>query len=122
MADHNILIVENEGIVALDLKRRIHRMGYNPVIALSGRDAIRVARETCPTVGILDIRLEGDLDGIETATILLEEFSISIIYISALIDDDTKQRAKSTHPIKYIEKPFNDDDLQSALVEAVKLA
>jgi CheY-like chemotaxis protein len=120
MTDKVIMIVEDEGIVALDLKQRIQRMGYHPIVALSGREAIRLTRQLHPELVLLDIRLNGDLDGIEVAAKIRDEFSIPIIYISALLDEATKQRAELTQPLEYIEKPFTDEDIQAAINEAFK--
>lgn len=117
-----ILIVEDEGIVALDLKIRIGRMGFTPIQALTGKDALKIAEDTDIDLILLDIRLRGDLDGIEIATRIQDTNPTPIIYLSALIDKSTKERANKTNPAAYIEKPFSDEILHNAIYNALNTA
>jgi len=114
-----ILIVEDEGIVALDLKNKIGLMGFTSIEAISGEEAMKKVKDDRPDLILMDIRLKGDLDGIEVAARIQKRQSIPLIYISALIDEKTKSRASQTNPFAYIEKPFADEILQNAIFGAL---
>lgn len=115
-----ILIVEDEGIVALDLKIRIGRMGFTPIEALSGKEALKIVQKSEIDLVLMDIRLKGELDGIEVASLIQKQKPIPLIYISALVDEETKKRANETQPLAYIEKPFSDDVLHAAIQNALR--
>jgi CheY-like chemotaxis protein len=115
-----ILIVEDEGIVALDLESRLRGMGYAVVgVADSGGEAIQKAIETRPDLVLMDIRLKGDVDGIEAAEVMRARFDVPVIYLTALVDEDTMRRAKATHPCGFIAKPFEEDELRDAIEAAL---
>lgn len=115
-----ILIVEDEAIVALDIKGRLHALGYDVVgVAPSGVRAISLAAEHVPDLILMDIMLEGDLDGIDTASIIREDHSIPIIYLTAYADNETLKRAKITEPFGYIIKPFEDRELNLTIEMAL---
>lgn len=121
MKMYKILIVEDEGIVAIDLKNRLTRMGYLVVgIANKGDQAISIAQEMLPDLVLMDIRLQGELDGIETAAQISSRFGILVVYLSAMIDPDTRQRADMTQPSGYLSKPFDDHSLKTAVENALK--
>lgn len=116
---NKILIVEDEGIVALDLANRLRRLGYTVLaVAASGEEAVQKTAQACPDLVLMDIRLRGEMDGIEAAQIIHAHFDIPVIYLTALSDDDTLQRVKATEPAGLIMKPFEDRDLRTA-IEAV---
>ena len=115
MVDVKVLIVEDEAIVALDIKNRLEKLGYNPTIASSGEDAIKMSAETCPHIVLMDIMLDGKMDGIETAVQIHKHIDIPIIYLTAYADDKTLSRAKITKPFGYILKPFEERELHSAI-------
>ncbi|MDK2947151.1 Response regulator receiver domain-containing protein [Methanolobus vulcani] len=115
-----ILVVEDENIVALELKKRLKKLGYQvPSVAASGIEAINKAEGFLPDLVIMDIRLKGDMDGIQTAQIIHERFNIPVIYLTAHSDDETLKRAKKTEPYGYILKPFEEDELRTAIEIAV---
>lgn len=119
MENAKILVVEDDSIVALDLKIRLQALGYSvPATVSSGEEAIRKTAETRPDLVLMDIRLKGDQDGIKAAEEIRARFDIPIIYITALADADTLRRAKSTEPLGYVIKPFNDIELRTALETA----
>jgi CheY-like chemotaxis protein len=114
-----ILIVEDEGIVALDLESRLRGMGYVVVgVADSGEEAIQEAIETRPDLVLMDIRLKGDMDGIEAAGVIRARLDIPVIYLTALVDEDTMRRANVTQPYGSIAKPFEEDELRTAIEAA----
>ncbi|MCX5846026.1 MAG: PAS domain S-box protein [Deltaproteobacteria bacterium] len=111
-----ILIVEDEKIVAMDIRKSVETMGYFVcAIASSGEEAIQKADETRPDLALMDIVLKGDMDGIKAAEQINALFKIPIVYITAYDDEDILQRAKITTPYGYITKPFNDRELRIAI-------
>jgi PAS domain S-box-containing protein len=111
-----ILVVEDEGLIAADVQRRLERMGYSvPAIAQSGEEAIGCARVTPFDLVLMDIRIQGDMDGIATAAALKAEFETPVVYMTAHSDQDTVNRAKLTEPYGYVVKPVGDGNLRSAV-------
>jgi PAS domain S-box-containing protein len=108
-----ILIVEDEQIVALELRDRLTRMGHSVVgIVASGEDAIALARTIRPDLVLMDIKLQGVIDGIDAATAIRAEVDAAIVYLTAFADRETLERAKVTQPYGYILKPFQERELQ----------
>jgi PAS domain S-box-containing protein len=106
------LIVEDEQIVALELEDRVARMGHSVVgIVASGEEAIEEARRLHPDLILMDIKLQGALDGIDAAKAIREVASIPVVYLTAFADDTTLRRAKLTEPYGYILKPFHEREL-----------
>jgi PAS domain S-box-containing protein len=107
-----ILIVEDEQIVALELQDRLTRMGHTVVgVAASGEDAIEMSRRLCPDLILMDIKLQGEVDGIEAAASIRKEINTAIVYLTAFADEPTLERAKVTQPYGYILKPFHEREL-----------
>ncbi len=116
MRDDKILIVEDEQIIAIDLSRRLERFGYNVVgSAVSGEEAIKLAKKHSPDIILMDIMLSGHIDGIEAASIIKDELSIPVIFLTAYSDQGTIQRAKTAEPSGYIIKPFKDKELYTTI-------
>jgi CheY-like chemotaxis protein len=112
MPGSKILIVEDEGIEALDLQQRLTSQGYDAVdIASTGEEAIQKAKEFSPDLILMDIMLQGKIDGITAARQIRADLDIPIIYITAYADEKTLQRAKLTEPHGYIVKPFREREL-----------
>ncbi len=116
MVKARILIVEDEGIVALDLQSSLEGLGYDVLASVSsGEEAIEEAERTRPDLVLMDIMLEGDLDGVETAAQIHDRFYIPVIYLTAYADDDTLRRAKITEPFGYLLKPFDEAELRTTI-------
>jgi CheY-like chemotaxis protein len=116
MAGEKILVVEDEKIVALGIKRMLKHMGYIvPSIASSGEEAIKKAEITFPDLILMDIMLKGDIDGITAATTISRKMNIPVVYLTAYSDEKMMQRAKETEPYGYIVKPFEENDLCSTI-------
>lgn len=117
----NILIVEDEGIVALDLEHRLKLLGHNVIgIVSSGEDALKTVKSTVVDLIFMDIYLKGKLNGIETAILIKKDFDIPIIYNSANSDFKTREEIKKTDH-EYLVKPFDDTQMKKAINNSMKL-
>ncbi|HMQ79837.1 MAG TPA: PAS domain S-box protein [Ignavibacteria bacterium] len=115
-----IMVVEDEGIIAQDIKNCLEGLGYIvPDVVFTGREAISRAEELRPDLVLMDIVLKGDIDGIETAAEIRKKYNIPIVYLTAYEDDRTLKRAKMTEPLGYILKPFEERYLRSSIEMAL---
>jgi DNA-binding NtrC family response regulator len=111
-----ILIVEDERITAEDLRETLTDLGYTVTASVSnGADAIAQAEENTPDLALMDVRIQGDMDGTETARVLRERFNIPVIYLTAHADSCTVGRAKDAEPLGYITKPFQEAALHASI-------
>jgi signal transduction histidine kinase len=112
----NVLICEDEDLIAHDIQSNLEELGYNVCgITDSCAEAIRLINNTKPDIALMDICLKGEVNGIQTAEILKREHSIPVIYLTSLSDSETIEQAKKTEPLGYINKPFNRKELKSAI-------
>lgn len=115
-----ILIVEDELIIAKGIEKRIKTLGYSVAGTVSsGEDAVANAVETMPDLVLMDINLQGGIDGVEAAERIRSQADIPIIYLTAYADSDTLARAKVSEPFGYIVKPFQDITIKSAIEMAL---
>ncbi|MDI9624421.1 MAG: methanogen output domain 1-containing protein [Methanothermobacter sp.] len=115
-----LLVVEDESIVALDIKHRAELLGYKVVgIASSGEEALKLTKEKKPDLVLMDIVLKGEMDGIEAAEIIKRDYDIPVVYLTAHSDKETLERAKLTEPFGYLIKPFEDRELHSVIEVAI---
>ncbi len=120
MAKINILVTEDESIVAKDIERSLTKLGFNVVgIADTGEKAIDLAEKFKPDLALMDIMLKGEMTGIEAAESIRMQFNIPIIYLTAYADDSTLKKAKITEPYGYILKPFKEIDLHTTIEMAL---
>ncbi|MEE8148889.1 MAG: response regulator, partial [candidate division Zixibacteria bacterium] len=120
-AKPRILVVEDEATIALKIKQRLEQLGYEvPSTVANGRDAIRLIKEELPDIILMDILLQGDIDGIETASLIKKEFDLPIVFLSASSDTATIDRARSTAPAAYLLKPFKDREIQTTIEIALQ--
>ncbi len=116
MSDTSVLIVEDEAVVAMDIKKTLKSLGYHvPCIAFSGEQAVEMARREKPGLVLMDILLRGKMDGIQAAEEIRKDLSIPVIYLTAYADKEKLQRAKATQPFGYILKPFESRELHAAI-------
>lgn len=116
----NIVVVEDEGLVAQDLKRRLEQVGYNvPLIADTGVGALLGVEHLRPQLVLMDIRLRGPQDGIETADQIRRRFHVPVMYVTAHADKETLERARITEPFGYIVKPFHNVDFRAQIEMAL---
>ena len=120
MSAAKILIVEDEGLTAMELQRKLKMAGYDvPTFAFSGKEAIKKAEEIKPDLVLMDIFLKGQIDGIDAAGEIKKKLDVPIIYLTAHGDQKTKERAKSTEPFAYLLKPFDVDILRQNIDQAL---
>ncbi len=120
MEPAKIMVVEDEGIIAQDIKNCLENLGYVvPEVVYTGKEAIEKAEAVHPDLVLMDIVLKGEMDGIETAAEIRNRFSIPIVYLTAYEDDKTLKRAKLTEPLGYILKPFEERYLRSNIEMAL---
>jgi len=117
MMEHvKICIVEDESIVAFDLKRHLELSGYEVCgVFSSGEETLAQFENLSPDLVLMDIKLKGTMDGLETASIIKERYKIPVIILTAFADDETLERAKLTDPFAYIIKPFEDRKLKTTI-------
>ena len=111
-----ILLVEDENIIALDIQRSLAKLGYTVcAVVRYGEEAVNKTGSLKPDVVLMDITLAGTMNGIEAAKIILNNFNIPVIYLSALPFDNGLQKEKLQEPNRFLTKPYNNYDLQTAI-------
>ena len=117
---YKVLVVEDEAIVAMDLKHRLKSMGFKVTATVdNGASAIERVIENPPDLILMDIHIKGDIDGIETAEIIMKRYALPIVFLSANSDQATIERAKKSEPLAYLLKPFDDRELQVSIEIAI---
>jgi len=115
-----ILVVEDERILAIGIKRKLESLGYTVTgIASSGEEAIEKSGQTEPDLILMDIVLKGDMDGIEAVQQIINLYNIPVIYLTAYADDEIMERAMVTEPYGYLLKPFNVNELKANIKMAL---
>lgn len=121
MAATKILIVEDEMIVAEEMADALRLLGYQvPAILPSGEQAIEIVSELQPDLVLMDINLQGDVDGIEAAETIRDSFQTPVVFLTAYADPKTLERAKATEPFGYLIKPFEERELQTTIEIALR--
>jgi len=115
-----VLVAEDEVLVAKDIENHLTRLGYDVVaIARSGAEALQQASDTSPDLLLMDVKLRGDMDGIDAAEKIQAQFDVPVVYLTAFADENTLRRAKATGPFGYILKPFDVKDLRITIEMAL---
>ncbi|HYC57039.1 MAG TPA: sigma 54-interacting transcriptional regulator [Candidatus Binatia bacterium] len=108
-----ILVVEDESIVAVDIASRLERIGYQVVgTARTAQAAYELADKHRPDLVLMDVRIEGEEDGISASVRIRNDFEIPVVFLTAYADGETIERAREAAPLGYIIKPFDQRDLQ----------
>jgi two-component system cell cycle sensor histidine kinase/response regulator CckA len=116
MALKRILIVEDEAIVARDIREQLVALGYEPAGDTGlGEEALTLCEQVHPDLVLMDIHLAGQMDGIVAATAIRERFKLPVIFLTAFAEEDTLRRAKLAQPYGYIIKPFDERELRSTI-------
>ncbi len=112
MAKNKIMIVEDEGIVALQIKTVLEQRGYEVVDTVpSGEEALARIGEAQPDLILMDMKLQGAMDGVEAADLIRKQHDVPVIFLTAHSDDKTVARAREATPYGYLLKPFNAQEL-----------
>jgi len=120
MKKANILIVEDENIVAKDIQQTLLKLGYNVLgICAYGEEVLDMVKKKSPDLILMDIMLKGKMSGIDVATKIKKEMNIPIVFLTASSDNITLSKAKITQPNGYIVKPFKEVDIQIAVEVAL---
>ncbi len=115
-----ILIVEDEAVVALDIQRRLDSLLYAVAgVTASGEESVRLAGQLQPDLILMDIHLEGAMDGIMAAEQIHRRFRLPVVFLTAYAEAPTLERAKLADPFGYILKPFEDRDLKTVIEMAL---
>ncbi len=116
MAKARIMVVEDEGVVAMQVAETLKGLGYEvPVIAMTGEEAVSKLLETEPDLVLMDIHLRGGVSGIEAAHRIRQRLDVPIVYLTAFSDSETLEQAQLTEPYGYVLKPFEEKSLHAIL-------
>lgn len=120
MSGERIMVVEDESILAMLIKRKLQNWGYEVVDWVdTGEEAVKNAEKYKPDLILMDIVLKGDMDGIEAAQRIREKVDIPIIYLTAYSNDEVLKRAQETEPYGYILKPFREGEVNANIKMAL---
>ncbi len=120
MTPARILVVEDDRVVARDIQHQLTRIGHTVVgVTPSGEDAVRLALESHPDLVLMDVRLEGALDGVDAAQQIRDRCQVPVVFLTAFADDETLERARVTEPFGYLLKPFEDSELRTVIEMAL---
>lgn len=120
MSKTNILVVEDEGIVAKDIQNSLKKLGYHvPLVVSTGEDAVQAVEESNPDLVLMDIMLKGSLSGIDAANVIKDRYDIPVVFLTAYADESTLAKAKISEPYGYIIKPFKEIDLHTTIEMAL---
>ena len=112
----NIIVVEDENIISIDLKRTLNKLGYNvSLVVNSGEELLEKINTVAVDLILMDILLAGEMSGIDAASVIKEKFNIPVVYLTALTDEEILQKAMVTEPFGYLLKPFEERSLNSTL-------
>jgi CheY-like chemotaxis protein len=121
MAPARILIVEDESIVALDISSQLKRQGYSVAAILSsGEAAVSQVSVIKPDLVLMDIRLQGEMDGVEAAHQIRTQSNVPLIFLTAYADKETLQRAATANPQGYLIKPFKEIELHQIVEKSLQ--
>ncbi|HOT93941.1 MAG TPA: response regulator [Methanoregulaceae archaeon] len=121
MSKGAILVVEDDDIIARVPDWRLKNLGYTVSgRASTGAEAMELIVRSKPDLVLMDINIRGEIDGIETASMIKRGFNIPVVYVTSHSDGPTLERAKATKPDGFIIKPFGDDDLRVAIDLALR--
>jgi CheY-like chemotaxis protein len=115
------LIVEDEILIAEELRERLSRLGFSVIAAVdSAEEGIAIATRESPDLVLMDIRLRGEKDGVQAAHEIRQQVDVPIVYLTAYSDRLTVDRAKATEHDAYILKPFHRSELQTTIEVAMQ--
>ena len=111
-----ILVVEDDPVVALDIKKKLESLGYSIAgISETGPSALESMDRAIPDLVVMDVRLRGDMDGIDTALIVQNDYSVPVVYVTGQSDPGTLDRIQNSHPFGFLLKPFEARELDTVI-------
>jgi len=114
-----VLVVEDDAIIGMDIEHRVKKLGYEVCgVADTAAEALDIASRTRPDIALMDIRLRGDVDGIEAARMLRDTLGVPVIFITAYSDMKMRSRALDMELLGYIVKPLREVELKNTLEAA----
>ena len=121
MKNIHVLLVEDEVLIAHQLKKKLHEFGCKEVeLASNAEDALQILKTHKIDIVLMDIVIKGDLDGIETTKIINTEFDIPVVFLTAYADDETLKRVEDTRAYGYIVKPFQEREVLAMIKLSVQ--
>lgn len=115
-----ILVVEDEAIIAMDIQGILRKIGYvDSEVVFSGEESIEKVAARRPHLVLMDIKLKGNLDGIQAAKHIYYEYQVPVVYITAFGDENTLKRANGSARFGYITKPFEEAELKATIQKAL---
>lgn len=116
-----VLVVEDEGVVAADIRLTLRDLGYTVIATISSAEkAVEVALTQLPDLILMDIHTKGSMDGVQAAKLIREKAPIPVVFLTAHGDAETAQRARAAEPLGYVVKPFKELDLRNAIELALQ--
>jgi CheY-like chemotaxis protein len=116
MPNNKIAVVEDEGIVAMDISKCLTSLGYEVAfISDSGEKVLELFEESMPDLILMDVELKGKLNGLETSRLLKEKYDVHIVFLTAFEDEATLNRIGDLSSDGYLVKPFEDEQLENTL-------
>ena len=123
MEKYKVLIIEDELIIAEDIKDILEHASYEVIgMAASGKEAIELLSEVMPDILLVDVSIKGNMDGIQLANVIREQYNLPFIYITSYTNKSVLERAKLTKPYGYIVKPYKEQDVLIAVELALSNA
>jgi len=118
---YKVLIVEDEIIICEDIKKALQAIGFEiSGIAHSGEKALSLLETEIPDIVLMDIVLNGRLNGIETAVMIRDQYNIPVVFLTSYSDKITMKRAQEAHPYGYILKPFSEEEIKDTINGAME--
>lgn len=115
-----ILVVEDEAIIAMDIQFLLRKLGFSQLeVVDTGEESVRKVAVEKPHLVLMDIKLKGELDGIDAAKQIFFEYNVPVIYITAFGDEKTIERANGSARFGFITKPFEETELQTTIQSAL---
>jgi len=116
----DIMIVEDDKVSALDIKAAVEKLGHRVCATVSsGEEALDTLKKLRPDLILMDIVLDGEIDGIEAVTAIMEVLDIPVIYVTAYTDEATRKRAEETSAAAFLSKPVDPAALAAAIKKAL---
>ena len=116
MPKNKVAVVEDEGIVAMDISKCLTSLGYEVVfVSDSGEKVLDLFDDARPDLILMDVELKGKLNGLETARLLKEKYDVRVVFLTAFEDENTLNRIGDLSSDGYLVKPFEDEQLQATI-------